>query len=151
MESFFIELERGATDHSTRITELEANVGSLTTRVTYLDNRCEDLEGRMRRNNIRLLGIPEGVEGSRPTESVAGLLQELLGLDEKPLLDRAHRTLRSRPREGEPPRPFVIRVHFFHVRNDMLKRSGDASPLLYKGRRVSIFPDYTTAVAKKPG
>ncbi|KAJ8404445.1 hypothetical protein AAFF_G00337120 [Aldrovandia affinis] len=31
----------------------------------------------------------------------------------------------------------------------MLKRSGDASPLLYKGRRVSIFPDYTTAVAKK--
>ncbi|KAJ8358127.1 hypothetical protein AAFF_G00031440 [Aldrovandia affinis] len=74
---------------------------------------------------------------------------ELLGLDEKPLLDRAHRTLRSRPREGEPPRPFVIRVHFFHVRNDMLKRSGDASPLLYKGRRVSIFPDYTTAVAKK--
>lgn len=143
------ELERGATDHSTRITELEANVGSLTTRVTYLDNRCEDLEGRMRRNNIRLLGIPEGVEGPRPTEFVAGLLQELLGLDEKPLLDRAHRTLRSRPREGEPPRPFVIRVHFFHVRNDMLKRSGDASPLLYKGRRVSIFPDYTTAVAKK--
>ncbi|KAJ8377871.1 hypothetical protein AAFF_G00250220 [Aldrovandia affinis] len=110
------ELERGATDHSTRITELEANVGSLTARVTYLDNRCEDLEGRMRRNNIRLLGIPEGVEGSRPTESVAGLLQELLGLDEKPLLDRAHRTLRSRPG---------------------------------RGRRVSIFPDYTTAVAKK--
>lgn len=143
------ELERGATDHSTRITELEANVGSLTTRVTYLDNRCEDLEGRMRRNNIRLLGIPEGAEGPRPTEFVAGLLQELLGLDEKLLLDRAHRTLRSRPREGEPPRPFVIRVHFFHVRNDMLKRSGDASPFLYKGRRVSIFPDYTTAVAKK--
>lgn len=143
------ELERGATDHSTRITELEANVGSLTTRVTYLDNRCEDLEGRMRRNNIRLLGIPEGAEGPRPTEFVAGLLQELLGLDEKLLLDRAHRTLRSRPREGEPSRPFVIRVHFFHVRNDMLKRSGDASPLLYKGRRVSIFPDYTTAVAKK--
>lgn len=137
------------TDHSTRITELEANVGSLTTRVTYLDNRCEDLEGRMRRNNIRLLGIPEGAEGPRPTEFVAGLLQELLGLDEKLLLDRAHRTLRSRPREGEPPRPFVIRVHFFHVRNDMLKRSGDASPFLYKGRRVSIFPDYTTAVAKK--
>ena len=39
------ELERSATDHSTRISELEANVGSLTTRVAYLDNRCEDLEG----------------------------------------------------------------------------------------------------------
>lgn len=143
------DLERGATDHSTRISELEANVGSLTTRVAFLDNRCEDMESRMRRNNIRLLGIPEGVEGPRPTEYMAQLLQELLGLEEKPLLDRAHRTLRSRPRDGEPPRPFVIRVHFFHVRNDILRRSGEASPLLHKGKRVSIFADYTTAVAKR--
>ncbi|KAJ8409744.1 hypothetical protein AAFF_G00218030 [Aldrovandia affinis] len=100
LQSMMGSLKTDIFNHSTRITELEANVGSLTTRVTYLDNRCEDLEGRMRRNNIRLLGIPEGVEGPRPTESVAGLLQELLGLDEKPLLDRAHRTLRSRPRGG---------------------------------------------------
>lgn len=81
------ELERTATDHSTRITELEANVGSLSSRVTYLDNKCEDLESRMRRNNIRLVGILEGVEGPRPTEFMAKLLQDLLGLDEIPLLD----------------------------------------------------------------
>lgn len=143
------ELERSASDHSTRISDLEANVESLTTKVTYLDNRCEDMESRMRRNNIRLLGVPEGVEGPRPTEFIAQLLQELLGLGEKPLLDRAHRTLRSRPGDGQPPRPFVIRVHFFHVRNEILKKSGEASPLQYKGKRVSIFADYTTAVAKK--
>lgn len=103
----------------------------------------------MRRNNIRLVIVLEGVEGPRPTEFMAGLLQELLGLEEKPLIDRAHRTLQSRPRDGEPPQPFVIRVHFFHVRNDILKRSGEASPLIYRGKRISIFPDYTTAVAKK--
>lgn len=129
--------------------ELEANVCSLITKVAYLDNRCKDMESRMQRNNICLLGILEGVEGPRPTKFMAHLLQELLGLEEKPLLDRAHRTLRSRPRDGEPPRPFVIRVHFFHVRNDILRRSGEASPLLYKGKSVSIFADYTTAVAKK--
>ena len=88
------DLERGATDHSTRISELEANVGSLIPKVAYLDNRCEDMESRMRRNNS-LLGIPEGVEGPRPTEFIPQLLQELLGLEEKPLLDRAHHTLRS--------------------------------------------------------
>ena len=49
----------------------------------------------MRRNNIRLLGIPEEVEGPRPMEFMAQLVQELLGLEEKPLLDRAHCTLRS--------------------------------------------------------
>lgn len=73
------ELERGDIDHITRISELEANVGSLATRVAYLDNRCEDMESRMRRNNIRLLGIVEGVEGTRPTEFMAQLLQELPG------------------------------------------------------------------------
>lgn len=52
--------------------------------------------------------------------------------EEKPLLDRAHRTLCSRAQDGEPPRPFVIRVHFFHVRSDILRKSGEASPLLYK-------------------
>lgn len=142
-------LERGATDHSTRITDLEKSVSSLKTTVEYLDNKCEDLESRMRRNNIRLLGVPEGVEGPRPTEFVAGLLQELLGLEDKPLLDRAHRSLRSRPRDGEPPRPFIIRVHFFHVRNDMLKKAAERSPLLHNGKRISVFADYTTAVAKK--
>lgn len=143
------ELEHCATDHSTRISELEANVESLGSKVAYLDNRCEDMESRMRRNNIRLLGVPEGVEGPRPSEFIAQLLQELLGLEERPLLDRAHRTLRSRPADSQPPRPLVIRVHFYHVRNEILKKSGEASPLLYKGKRLSIFPDYTTAVAKK--
>ena len=40
-------------------------------------------------------------------------------------------------------------MHFFHVHNDILRRLGEASSLLYKGKRVSIFADYTTAVAKK--
>lgn len=74
-------------DHSTHITELETKVGSLVTKVTYLDNKCKDLESRMRRNNIHLLGIPEGTEGPQLTEFVAQLLLELLGLEEKPLLD----------------------------------------------------------------
>ncbi len=57
------DLEHSATDHSSRIGELEANVGSLTTRVAYLDNRSEDMESRMQRNNISLVGVSEGVEG----------------------------------------------------------------------------------------
>lgn len=51
------ELERNATDHSTRINEVEATIGSLTSKVIHLDTRCEDLENRMQRNNICLLGV----------------------------------------------------------------------------------------------
>ena len=114
-EATLRDLEQAATDHSTQIDELEATVGMLTLQVKRLDHKCEGLEGRSRRNNIRVMGLPEGLEGPRATDFVAQLLRDMLKLDKKPLLDRAHRTLRERPKEGTPPWPFVVRVHFFHI------------------------------------
>lgn len=143
------DLERAATDQDGRLSTLEASVNSLTLQVGTLTRKCEDLEGRSRLNNIRLVGVPEGSEGRQPTEFVSVLLQDLLGLDAKPALDRAHRTLRARPAEGDPPRPFVARVNLFQVRNEILRKAREASPLLYEGKRVFIFPDYTASVAKK--
>lgn len=143
------ELERASSDHSDRITELENLIMSLSDRITHLDAKCEDLEGRSRRNNLRLVGLPEGSESSRPTEYVAQLLQAILQLQDKPLLDRAHRTLREKPKKGEPPRPLVIRVHYFHVRTEILQKAAELSPLNTNRKRLSIFADYTTAVAKK--
>lgn len=117
------ELEQALSDHSDHITELENLITSLSDRVTHLDAKCEDLEGRSRRNNLCLVGLPEGSEGSRPTEYVAQLLKEILRLQDKPLLDRAHRTLREKPKKGEPPRPLVIKVmwiFFKRLRNSPL-------------------------------
>ncbi|KAI4901974.1 hypothetical protein NFI96_006075 [Prochilodus magdalenae] len=87
-----------------------------TVEVKNLTTKCEDLEGRQRRNNIRLFGVPEGIEGPRPTEFVSELLQELLRLEQKPILDRAHRSLRAKPKSSEPPWPFIIRVHLYQTR-----------------------------------
>ncbi|XDV29300.1 hypothetical protein PO909_032437 [Leuciscus waleckii] len=135
------ELQRACTDHSDLLTSLDSTVSTLKAEVKLLTDKCEDLEGRARRNNIWLIGV-------RPTEFIAQLLMDSLGLEEFPLLDRAHRTLRSKPSDGKPPRPFVIRVHFFHVRNDILRRASEA-PLLHQGKRLFLFPDYTSSVAKK--
>lgn len=143
------ELERSASDHSDRITEMQSVISTLQKQVVQLDAKCEDLEGRSRRNNIRLVGLPEGVEGSHPADFVSQLLQSLLHLQEKPLLDRAHRTLRERPRKGEPPRPLVIRVHYFQARDEILRRAAQLSPLMHDGNKISVFADYTTAVVKK--
>lgn len=80
------ELEHAATDHSAWINELEAAVSMLTKQVTRLEDKCKDSEGRSRSNNIRVLGVPEGVEGPRPTDFITQLLQDLHGLNENPLL-----------------------------------------------------------------
>lgn len=41
---------------------LEEQVRSLTQQTSIMEARLEDQEGRARRNNVRILGVPEGAE-----------------------------------------------------------------------------------------
>uniref|UniRef100_A0AAV2KW34 Transposase element L1Md-A101/L1Md-A102/L1Md-A2 n=1 Tax=Knipowitschia caucasica TaxID=637954 RepID=A0AAV2KW34_KNICA len=143
------DLEVSATSCSDELTSLQASVCDLAEEVKQLQSKCEDLEGRSRRNNIRLIGLAEGLELPNTREFISQLLRDLLRLEEVPLLDRAHRSSREKPKEGAPPRPIIIRVHYFHVKEQILRRAGAAAPLLYQGRKIFIFPDFTSAVAKK--
>ena len=132
------ELERAASEQSDSVSELQATVSSLASLVDSLSSKCEDLESRQRLNNIRIINLDEGLEGTRPTESMPKLLQDLLSLDAPPVLDRCHRSLRPKPRDGEPPRPLIIRVNLFQVRNQILRRAAECSPLIYKGETVHL-------------
>lgn len=105
-ENTIREIEKSASHHSD-VTTLQRQVTRLNSDVEKLTEKCEDLEGSSRRHNIWIIGIPEGTEGPRPRDFIAGLLQDVLSLDEKPLIDRAHRTLRKRLEPHEPPRPFI--------------------------------------------
>lgn len=148
-DSTIKELECAASDQSDRLSELENLVQTLNAQVTQLNAKCEDLEGRSRRNNIRLVGVPEGVEGSNPTEFISGLIQDTLSLDHKPVVDRAHRSLREKPKKDEPPRPFIIRLHYHQDRDRILRRAEELSTVFYQEGKVMFFPDYTSAVAKR--
>ncbi|KAJ1164979.1 hypothetical protein NDU88_005409 [Pleurodeles waltl] len=44
--------------------ELGATVLQLSERAQCLKRRAEDTEGRNRRNNARIIGLPEGAEGA---------------------------------------------------------------------------------------
>ncbi|KAJ8355247.1 hypothetical protein AAFF_G00079840 [Aldrovandia affinis] len=49
---------------------------------------------------------------------------------------------------GSPTTTFIIRVHYFHVREEILRRAREAAPLLHQGKRLSIFADFAPSVAK---
>lgn len=143
----------GATDaYSDRVVDLEKEVCSLKAHVTALTEKTEDLEGRQRRCNIPILGIKEQFEaGMRPVASVAKLLQEVLGMDAAPTLDRAHRSLQPVPAGGQRPRPFIVKFHYYQEKLDVLRRAARNEPLLYNGDRILIFPDLPPTVAKRRG
>lgn len=45
---------------------------------TSLSEKCEDLDGRSRRNNVRISGLCEGIEGTRLINFIANLLKDVL-------------------------------------------------------------------------
>ncbi len=78
-------------------------------------------------------------------------LQQKISCDDVPLLNQAHGTLQSKPKEEVLPWPFVISVCFFNLRNDIMHLAGGASrasPLLYHHKN-RFCPDYTSSVTKK--
>lgn len=145
----FSNLERLDNEHSDPLASMQDSIAKLSAMVESLNKKCDELEACSRWSNIRLVGLPEGSEGPHPMEFIAILVRDLLGLNEMPGLDRAHCTLRAKPRETKPSCLMVIRVTQFQVRNAILRRAGQRSLLLHNGKKVFIFPDFKLTVAKR--
>ena len=52
------------------ITKLRSQVGQLLKSSAVLEDRAEDAENRSRRNNLRLVGIPEGIDTLDMAQSI---------------------------------------------------------------------------------
>lgn len=136
-----------------RITALESKCAALESSNKKLVAKTEDLESRSRRQNLRVLGIPEKMEGPQVTSFMTKFFTEVVNIDLPPdgpeMLDRAHR-IASRPSGANaPPRPIIVRVHQYGVMQRILQLSREKGPLTFRGNRVHIFPDFTTEVGKQ--
>ncbi|KAJ1202483.1 hypothetical protein NDU88_006283 [Pleurodeles waltl] len=98
-----------------RVTGLEHLMGSLETQVAtsqdrdqdllYLRSKLTDLEDRSRRDNIRLLGIPENEEGTDIQAFLGSILPKWTSLDFDPPFEfqRAHRVGPKRSDKSSRP------------------------------------------------
>lgn len=73
---------RGLTEAEGRIGEVEDQQGSQAAQIADLHavvrslvHKVDDAENRQRRNNIRVVGLPEGAEGSRPAAFAESLFK----------------------------------------------------------------------------
>uniref|UniRef100_A0AAR2JW36 L1 transposable element RRM domain-containing protein n=1 Tax=Pygocentrus nattereri TaxID=42514 RepID=A0AAR2JW36_PYGNA len=128
------------------ITTLQTTVHKLSKDVAGLQEKCVDLEGRMRRSNIRILNVTEGPGSSSPA-AVSKLLKEALRLEKEVVVDRSHRGLQLR-QQGGKPRAIVAQLHYYQDCVDILRRAREAGSLQYNGTKIFIFPDYPPSVAR---
>ncbi len=147
------ELDQHLYDYSDRIVALEQTVLKLTSSNKQLTDKVEDLESRSRRCNLRVISIPERAEGSDPVTFMSQFFQDVLGSEIFPtpsLLDRAHRIgpASSADRENQRPRVMIERFHYYGDKEKVLQH-GNGNQLFYQSRKVFIFPDLSSSVAKR--
>ncbi len=119
--------------------DLKQTVAEFKNQMEDLKEKCKDLEGQMRRGNIRITGVDEK-PGSSSTTAVSKLLKEILQMDKAPQVDRSHRSLAPR-RPGGRPRVIIAKMHYYQECMDILKRARERALLSYDGQSVAIYPD----------
>ncbi|KAL7870275.1 hypothetical protein SRHO_G00077720 [Serrasalmus rhombeus] len=116
-------VERALSACTDDVSQLQTTVASLTKTVADLEAKCDDLESRSRRQNIRIIGVPEDGSFTLSTSNVSTLLRDALQLPDLPRIDRAHRSLAPKPSSGQPSRPIIARLHYYEDCVNILKQA----------------------------
>lgn len=70
--------------------------------IKLLKDKIDEIENQSRRQNLRLVGFPEGVESRNAVDFLKEWLPKILDQeDEMYEIERAHRTLQRRPAEND--------------------------------------------------
>lgn len=152
-------IEERTTEAENRIAAAEHTCESVDTRVQVLENQIQsmaehidDLENRGRRKNVRVMGLPEDIEGSNPTKFFESWIPHLLGMETKAgriKIERAHRTLAPKPGPNQRPRPVLIRFHNFADKQRVLDAARRSGTVKYQESTIMFFQDLSAAVLRK--
>lgn len=117
-----------------------------------MSDHSDDLENRGRRNNIRIVGLTEGVEGDNPTQFFESWLPKILNIQTKTgriKLERAHRSLAAR----STLKPVLVRFHNILDKQRVMnvsRETGKQDLAVRQGNaKVMVFHDSSTAVIQR--
>ncbi|KAJ1194204.1 hypothetical protein NDU88_003498 [Pleurodeles waltl] len=124
-----------------RVTGLEQCMGSLEMQTAtsqdrgqdflYLRSKLTDMEDRSRRDNIRLLRIPENEEGTDIQAFLGSTLPKLTSLDFDPLLEfqQVHRVGPKHSDKSSMPRPIIACLLRHNQTHQILQAAHSHGPL----------------------
>lgn len=166
LETSVGELKDQISKLETRIVEAEERIGNnedsvmrhgrairhLLLREVELSARCDDLQNRLRRNNLRIYQVPENSEeGKNLVEFVKDLLTTTLNSlpDGDIRIERAHRALAPKPKNTESARSIVVKFTEFPVKEAILRQAWIQKQVMYKDKRIYFDNDYSPDLQRK--
>lgn len=140
-----------------RISSAEDDVASLRTKLhtleakhKTLEDKVLDLEARSRRNNLRLVGLPEGAEGRDPCSFLEKWIPEALNkvaLQSSVVLERAHRIGPLRDNKT-PPRTLIMKFLNYKDKLAVTEAARAKKEIKYKDQQVRFYPDLAEGIQK---
>lgn len=127
-------------------------IHALQIQVKALQDKAVDTENRLRRNNLRIQGLPERAEGPKQAEFADSFLTMLFGLENLPasfVMERAHRVQPTPPIPEAPRWPFLLRLLNYRDRDTTLSLACKKQALSFNNNKISIFPDYSPEVQQR--
>ena len=130
--------------------ELKGILASSLKQQRRLQEKVTDLEGRSRRNNIRVRGVPEGTEKDSVPEFIEKLIHGKLKFGEDPDLQiqRAHRALAPKPASNKNPRAIIVNFLQYQMKDDILRKAWQTKIAIGE-KMVTFDHDYPAEVAAK--
>ncbi|KAJ1089000.1 hypothetical protein NDU88_002154 [Pleurodeles waltl] len=152
----------------TRTEELETEVRAATAQtatqgqqISDIQWKLEDAENSQRRNNLRVLGIAEGLEGQETRAYVVSLFKkafpDLTVWDWEKEIQRAHRfplmrkkqTLTTTSRDQSYPLAIIVYFGNFLLRQVVFERSRPNSKMTVEGVSFFTRPDFAHATVER--
>ncbi|KAJ1181278.1 hypothetical protein NDU88_006486 [Pleurodeles waltl] len=136
-----------------RVATVETQVASWTERdleLLHLRSKLTDLEDRSRRNNVRLLGFPEGVEGADIFSYLRDILPKLTDITFDPPLEfqRAHRLGPKRQDGNGCPSNYSLHATTF-AGLQLLQTARTQGPLRSGNLEIRISADFSKETAER--
>lgn len=131
------------------IANMEIRMLEAESKLATLTHRMDEQESRMRRDNIRVFGVREGVEGKNAISFFETWLPTLLNMETKKgkiRLDRCHRSM-GQQRPGIP-RAVIMKLHYSTDAMKVMALSRK-TPLLFEGATITIRQDLPQSVLQQ--
>ncbi|KAJ1118836.1 hypothetical protein NDU88_007023 [Pleurodeles waltl] len=139
-------------DH--RVTTVETQVASWTDRdqkLLHLRSKLTDMEDRSCRNNIRLLGFPDGIEGADILSYLRDTLPKLPDITFDPPLEfqRVHRLGPKRQDGKDRPRPIIACMLRHGQARQLLQTARIQGPLRLGTLEIRLSADFSKETAER--